>query len=70
MLLVTTVIFLMMAAFGAAAVVALFWAARSGQFRQMEASSQIIFDAGEPVGAVTDSFPQSAKKSAAKEKQP
>lgn len=71
MLLVTTIIFLMMAAFGAAAVVALFWAARTGQFRQMETSAQVIFDADEPVGAVTDSFPQSAKKTkstAAKEK--
>lgn len=72
MLLVTTIIFLMMAAFGAAAVVALFWAARDGQFKYMETSAQVIFDANEPVGAVTDSFPHSEKKTpktASKEKQ-
>lgn len=72
MLLVTTIIFLMMAAFGAAAVVALFWAARDGQFKHMETSAQVIFDANEPVGAVTDSFPHSEKKTpktASKEKQ-
>lgn len=72
MLLVTTVIFLMMAAFGAAVVVALCWAAKNGQFKAMETSSKVIFDAEEPVGVVTDSFPHAAaktKKSATKEKQ-
>lgn len=62
----------MMAAFGAATVVALFWAAKDGQFKSMEASSRIIFDAEEPVGVVTDSFPRASaktKKSATKEKQ-
>lgn len=42
---------------GGSAVYALYWAASHGQFRRMEEGAKVIFDAGEPVGKVTDVFP-------------
>ncbi|MDX6766845.1 MAG: cbb3-type cytochrome oxidase assembly protein [Candidatus Methylacidiphilales bacterium] len=42
---------------GGSAVYALFWAAEDGQFQDMEASSKVIFDQGEPEGEITDVFP-------------
>lgn len=36
---------------------ALYWAAKNGQMRDLEKSSTVIFDADEPIGKVTDHFP-------------
>lgn len=43
--------------FGGAAVLALAWAVRDGQFENFERSAQSIFDPDEPVGMITDHFP-------------
>jgi len=43
--------------FGGAAVLALAWAVRDGQFQNFERSSRTIFDPHEPVGQLTDRFP-------------
>lgn len=43
--------------FGLVAVWAFGWAIRSGQFRELSAQSKTIFDAEEPVGEMTDTFP-------------
>jgi nitrogen fixation-related uncharacterized protein len=45
------------AAAGASAVIALAWAVRDGQLRDSATAARSIFDAGEPVGVVTDAFP-------------
>lgn len=37
---------------------ALTWAGKSGQFEKMSSSAETIFDEGEPVGLVTDHFPE------------
>ncbi|YCM47098.1 cbb3-type cytochrome oxidase assembly protein (plasmid) [Verrucomicrobiaceae bacterium 227] len=43
---------------GAAGVVAaFFWAAREGQFEDIEEGSGVIFDPAEPIGEATDRFP-------------
>jgi cbb3-type cytochrome oxidase maturation protein len=44
--------------FGGAAVLALAWAVRDGQFENFERSSKTIFDPDEPIGKVTDRFPE------------
>lgn len=44
------------------AVVALFWAARHGQFRDLNGAPTVIFDADEPVGKATDAFPDNKSK--------
>jgi cbb3-type cytochrome oxidase maturation protein len=43
--------------FGGAAVLALAWAMRDGQFQNFERSARSIFDPDEPIGQVTDRFP-------------
>jgi cbb3-type cytochrome oxidase maturation protein len=43
--------------FGGAAVLALGWAFRSGQFEDFQRGAVSIFDADEPVGEMTDGFP-------------
>lgn len=43
--------------FGGAAVLALSWAVRDGQFENFERSARTIFDPDEPVGRLTDRFP-------------
>lgn len=48
---------LAMLALGGSALLALYWAARSGQYRNLEESSHVIFDNDEPVGRQTDFFP-------------
>ncbi|MFQ3670708.1 MAG: cbb3-type cytochrome oxidase assembly protein CcoS [Verrucomicrobiia bacterium] len=48
---------LAMLALGGSALLALYWAARSGQYRNLEKSAEVIFDGDEPVGAQTDFFP-------------
>lgn len=42
--------------FGGTTLAAFYWAARTGQFRNLEAGSKVIFDEGEPVGTATDAF--------------
>ncbi len=46
-----------MAALGGSALFALYWAARSGQYRNLEDSARVIFDQDEPIGNQTDFFP-------------
>ncbi|GIW61122.1 MAG: hypothetical protein KatS3mg087_2188 [Patescibacteria group bacterium] len=43
--------------FGSAAVLALGWAFRTGQFNNFQRGALSIFDADEPVGEPTDFFP-------------
>jgi cbb3-type cytochrome oxidase maturation protein len=43
--------------FGGAAVLALAWAFRDGQFENVASGATTIFDADEPIGEATDSFP-------------
>jgi cbb3-type cytochrome oxidase maturation protein len=43
--------------FGGAAVLALGWAVRDGQFENFERSARRIFDPDEPIGQPTDYFP-------------
>jgi nitrogen fixation-related uncharacterized protein len=47
--------------FFALAVLALYWAAKNGQFEHMEAGSKVIFDEEEPEGRVLDAFPERRK---------
>lgn len=42
--------------FGGTTLAAFYWAARTGQFRNLEEGSKIIFDADEPIGIATDAF--------------
>jgi len=39
------------------AVLAFAWAARTGQFSNLEKAAEVIFDSDEPVGVATDHFP-------------
>lgn len=57
MLLVSVITLLVIAALCASALVALRWATRDGQFNQLQAGANSIFDDEEPVGRVTDAFP-------------
>jgi hypothetical protein len=43
--------------FGGAAVLALGWAFRAGQFENFQSGARSIFDADEPIGEATDAFP-------------
>lgn len=43
---------------GASAIAALVWAIRRGEFDQLREASLSIFDDDEPVGKVTDRFPE------------
>jgi cbb3-type cytochrome oxidase maturation protein len=47
--------------FGGAAVLALGWAFRSGQFENFDQGSRSIFGPDEPIGEATDSFPNTAR---------
>ena len=55
-----TIVFILLAAglvlFGGSTLAAFYWAAKSGQFRNLEAGSNSIFDQDEPVGTATDAF--------------
>jgi len=55
-----TIVFILLAAglvlFGGSTLAAFYWAAKSGQFRNLEAGSKSIFDQDEPVGTATDAF--------------
>jgi cbb3-type cytochrome oxidase maturation protein len=43
------------------ALVAFYWAAKTGQFRDLKAGSEVIFDEDEPIGRATDRFPVKIK---------
>jgi cbb3-type cytochrome oxidase maturation protein len=47
--------------FGGAAVLALSWAMRDGQFENLERGARSIFDPAEPIGESTDHFPDAAE---------
>jgi cbb3-type cytochrome oxidase maturation protein len=55
-----TVMYVLLAAgmvfFGGTTVAAFYWAARTGQFRNLEEGARSIFDGDEPVGSATDTF--------------
>jgi cbb3-type cytochrome oxidase maturation protein len=51
------VLFASIVIFGAAAVLALAWAVRDGQFENFDRSAKSIFDPDEPIGQLTDRFP-------------
>ncbi len=47
-----------MLAFGGSAILALLWAIRNGEFNNLQAGAASIFDKDEPIGVVTDAFPE------------
>ena len=55
-----TVVYILLAAglifFGGTTLAAFYWAAKTGQFRNLEDGSKTIFDQDEPVGTATDAF--------------
>ena len=55
-----TIVYLLLATglvfFGGSTLAAFYWAARSGQFRNLEDGAKSIFDQDEPLGTATDSF--------------
>lgn len=46
----------------ASAIAALYWAASNGEFDNLEDKSRVIFGDDEPVGKVTDAFPEKKTK--------
>lgn len=54
------VVYILLAAglifFSGSTLAAFYWAAKTGQFRNLEDGSKSIFDADEPVGTATDAF--------------
>lgn len=50
-------IWIFMTLLGLSAVLALAWAFQSGQFNDLERGARSIFDEEEPVGQMTDHFP-------------
>ncbi len=57
-----TFIVVVAAAVMASAVYALYWAVKTGQFREIEKGATEIFDEEEPIGVTTDSFPKKRRK--------
>ena len=55
-----TIVYILLAAglvfFGGTTLAAFYWAAKTGQFRNLEDGSKSIFDQDEPVGTATDAF--------------
>ena len=56
----TSIVYILLVAglifFGGSTLAAFYWAAKEGQFRNLEEGSRSIFDEDEPVGAATDAF--------------
>jgi cbb3-type cytochrome oxidase maturation protein len=48
--------------FGTAAILALAWGIRNQQFENFERSAQAIFDPDEPIGEITDRFPEDSTR--------
>jgi cbb3-type cytochrome oxidase maturation protein len=63
MFLAAIIILIVMGIGATSAIGAFFWAAKSKQFENVEEGSHVIFDADEPIGMPTDSFPGSSRKS-------
>ena len=61
--LVVGTLFGSIALFGGAAVLALGWAFRHGQFENFDQGARSIFGPDEPVGEPTDAFPERAPAS-------
>ena len=55
-----TLVYILLAAglifFGGTTLAAFYWAAKTGQFRNLEDGAKSIFDEDEPVGTATDAF--------------
>ncbi len=62
----TTIVYILiglsMITFFGLVIMALTWSLKSGQFENFERSAQAIFDPDEPIGIVTDSFPNKELK--------
>ena len=54
-------IILLGVAFFVVAVTMLYWSAKKGHLRNFDAQAKIIFTEEEPIGEISDSFPQSRK---------
>jgi nitrogen fixation-related uncharacterized protein len=63
-----TLAFLIAAALTGTAVYALYWSSRHGQLRNFESGAESIFDEKEPIGEMTDRFPQAGKRGSETEK--
>ncbi len=57
MWLTVSIMLLVLLSFTASALYGFYWAAKNGQFTDLDRSSESIFDADEPVGKATDGFP-------------
>lgn len=55
-----SIVYILLAAglvfFGGSTLAAFYWAAKEGQFRNLEDGSKSIFDGDEPLGTATDAF--------------
>jgi cbb3-type cytochrome oxidase maturation protein len=51
------------------ALIAFFWAVRTGQLQNLDKAPEVIFDEGEPVGKPTDCFPDERARRALKQAQ-
>jgi len=56
---VLALVFLVLLGILGSALLMFWWAASVGQFENIEDGSRAVFDAGEPEGQTTDSFPDS-----------
>jgi len=56
------IVFGMLAVFGGTVIWSLWWAIRGGQFSDFQRGAVSIFDDDEPVGQVTDVFPDKAEE--------
>lgn len=45
------------------ALAAFCWAARTGQFENLDEAPEVIFDESEPVGKTSDRFPEARRRS-------
>jgi len=61
------VVVIMAIAISCSAAYALYWAAKSGQFKQLDKGAKTIFDEEEPIGTMTDTFPGKDRIRAAKD---
>ncbi len=66
---IITVISVLGFLFFVTAVYALWWSAKTGQFKKLESGAKVIFDEDEPIGVQTDFFPASKKSKKKSKKQ-
>ena len=57
-----TLAFLLATVLSGTAVYALYWSSKHGQLRDFERGARSIFDDGEPLGQMTDHFPEPRRK--------